>query len=183
MVAINSEFLIVSLVEPAPENLTPWLLYFTRIFSFQNKPKPTQVDSTIQVVSDLYENNNVYEPSTKPPTNYKAPSLPFKLPVQINDALEPERVKDFIEDDAINTEDDEYEYVDHGVITDDRVSTTEETNGQEMILDDMIIKSVEEALAIRVPNDPMIRHRDTDPNAKKAYTASNEVSNYLRVLH
>ena len=45
-----------------------------------------------------------------------------------------------------------------------------------MILDDMIIKSVEEALAIRVPNDPMIRHRDTDPNAKKAYTASNEVS-------
>ena len=93
--------------------------------------------------------------------------------MQINDALEPERVKDFIEDDAINTEDDEYEYVDHGVITDDRV---EETNGQEMILDDMIIKSVEEALAIRVPNDPMIRHRDTDPNAKKAYTASNEVS-------
>ena len=54
---------------------------------FQSKPKPTQ--------ADLYENNNSqnrYEPSTKPPINYKAPSIAFQLP-EINDALEPERVK------------------------------------------------------------------------------------------
>ena len=54
---------------------------------FQSKPKPTQ--------ADLYESNNSqnrYEPSTKPPINYKAPSIAFQLP-EINDALEPERVK------------------------------------------------------------------------------------------
>jgi hypothetical protein len=43
-----------------------------------------------------------------------------------------------------------------------------------MILDDMIIKSIEEALAIRVPNDPMIRHRDITPTSHKPFT-SNEV--------
>ena len=58
-----------------------------KFFIFQSKPKPTQ--------ADLYESNNSqnrYEPSTKPPINYKAPSIAFQLP-EINDALEPERVK------------------------------------------------------------------------------------------
>ena len=35
-----------------------------------------------------------------------------------------------------------------------------------MSLDDMIIKSVEEALAIRVPKDPMLRHRGDIPELK-----------------
>ena len=47
-----------------------------------------------------------------------------------------------------------------------------------MILDDMIIKSIEEALAIRVPNDPMIRHRDINPTSHKPVT-SNEVSRHI----
>ena len=29
MVSINSEYLNLSMVEPAPENLAPWLLYWT----------------------------------------------------------------------------------------------------------------------------------------------------------
>ena len=62
-------------------------LHVSFFLIFQSKPKPTQ--------ADLYKNNNSqnrYEPSTKPPINYKAPSIAFQLP-EINDALEPERVK------------------------------------------------------------------------------------------
>ena len=136
----------------------------------QNKPKPILVDSTTQAVSDLSENKNLYEPSTKPPTNYKAPSVAFHVP-EIHDSLEAESVKNFIEDEAITSEED-YVYINN-----ERALSTTESSGHEMILDDMIIKSIEEALAIRVPNDPMIRHRDTNPKPTKISNTINEVSN------
>ena len=82
-------------------------------------------------------------------------------------------LKDFIEDDAILNNSEEYEY-DQADQERALSTSTESIAGHEMILDDMIIKSIEEALAIRVPNDPMIRHRDINPTSHKPFT-SNEV--------
>ena len=82
-------------------------------------------------------------------------------------------LKDFIEDDAILNNSEEYDY-DQADQERALSTSTESIAGHEMILDDMIIKSIEEALAIRVPNDPMIRHRDINPTSHKPFT-SNEV--------
>ena len=83
-------------------------------------------------------------------------------------------LKDFIEDDAILNNSEEYEYDQADQERALSTTSTESIAGHEMILDDMIIKSIEEALAIRVPNDPMIRHRDINPTSHKPFT-SNEV--------
>ena len=98
---------------------------------FFKHTKPVQVGSSVTVI-------NRFEPSTQPPTKYKAPSEGF--------GFEPE-LKDLVQDKSIDNEED-YEY--------------EEDVEDKMDLDDMIIKAVEEALAIQVPQDPMIRYRGKD---------------------
>ena len=110
--------------------------------------KPVKVDSTITVVSDLYEKNKpkikntrVFVPSTPPPTSYKAPTQPFSV------------------EEASEEYDDDVEYVE--VVSkeneyDDGAPVELKSHDD---LDDMIIESVEKALNIKVPNDAQLRHR------------------------
>ncbi len=103
---------------------------------FLDKKEPVQVDSSITVVSDLYENNppitQQFKPSTKPPTKYKAPAEPFELPDLAADKNDQEDQED------------------------------SEKSG--MNLDDMIISAIEGALNVQVPDDETLRHRDQDQN-------------------
>ena len=98
-----------------------------------------------------------FMPSEAPPTSYMAPKEPFEfLPVELNE-IEPETVKDVIDDDAIN---DEYEQDSRH----EEIESLEETDDN---LDDMIIKSIEEALDIDVPVDAKLRHRDSSPRPSR----------------
>ena len=129
--------------------------------------KPVKVDSTITVVSDLYESNTpkikntkIYVPSTPPPTSYQAPTEPF--------SIEPEVFT--VNYDTIN---DDIEYVE---VSNDE---DEKNNGKPIELrnpkqfkirkndnlDDLIIESVEKTLNIHVPEDPKLRHRGVTKSA------------------
>ena len=130
-----------------------------KVKNFLKDQKPVKVDSSITVISDLYENNDYQgKKGKKPPIHYQAPSDPFN----------PERVKDFIKEPEVvekKTEEKAKIRATRQPIAaiKERVA---ESESDDMSLDDMIIKSVEEALAIRVPKDPMLRHRGDIPELK-----------------
>ena len=121
--------------------------------SISSKPgfleRPVRVDSSITVVSDLYEKNNsksrtpkvkslpsIFLPSTPPPASYVAPTQPY---FQIDNNQE------FI---ILNTNSEADE--DHQEI---KISSAK------VDLDDLIVENVEKILRIKVPNDPQLRHR------------------------
>ena len=121
--------------------------------SISSKPgfleRPVRVDSSITVVSDLYEKNNsksrtpkvkslpsIFIPSTPPPASYVAPTQPY---FQIDNNQE------FV---ILNTNSEADP--DHQEI---KISSAK------VDLDDLIVENVEKILRIKVPNDPQLRHR------------------------
>ena len=111
--------------------------------------RPVRVDSSITVVSDLYEKNNsksrtpkvkslpsIFIPSTPPPASYVAPTQPY---FQIDNNQE------FV---ILNTNSEADP--DHQEI---KISSAK------VDLDDLIVENVEKILRIKVPNDPQLRHR------------------------
>jgi hypothetical protein len=154
---------------------------------FADNGKPVQVDSSIQVVSELYENNDIFEPSEAPTDVYQAPTNIYEIPAEFSEitavnSLQPERVKDFsnVPDDAINTDEEEYEYLEPEQVTEqealDRVAAiapptqndAEKSSDQtQPSLDNTIIKAIEEALEIDVPVDSQLRHRDASPRPNR----------------
>ena len=130
--------------------------------------KPVKVDSTITVVSDLYEKNKpkikntrVYVPSTPPPTSYKAPTQPFSEEAS-------EEYDDEVEYVEVVSKENEY---DDGAPVELKSSSSHHDD-----LDDMIIDSVEKALNIKVPNDPQLRHRLPKAGYKKGQSDNKLVS-------
>ena len=123
--------------------------------SISSKPgfleRPVRVDSSITVVSDLYEKNNsksrtpkvkslpsIFIPSTPPPASYVAPTQPY---FQIDNNQE------FV---ILNTNSGADPDPDHQEI---------KLSSAKVDLDDLIVENVEKILRIKVPNDPQLRHR------------------------
>ena len=130
--------------------------------SISSKPgfleRPVRVDSSITVVSDLYEKNNsksrtpkvkslpsIFLPSTPPPASYVAPTQPY---FQIDNNQE------FV---ILNTNSEADQ--DHKEI---KISTSAKVD-----LDDLIVENVEKILRIKVPNDPQLRHRGVSKSSSE----------------
>ena len=111
--------------------------------------RPVRVDSSITVVSDLYEKNNsksrtpkvkslpsIFLPSTPPPASYVAPTQPYFQ-------------TDFDEEFVILNSDSE-----------------KFRKSAKVDLDDLIVENVEKILRIKVPNDSQLRHRGVSKSTK-----------------
>ena len=111
---------------------------------FLNEKLKSPVDS-VKKKRKVPSNGFFFQDSVAPPTIYTAPTI---FSYEKDDFSSAETLKELVEDDAIDRDDD--------------IQKIEVAQNlpKPPPLDDLIIKSIEDTLKIHVPNDNLLRHRN-----------------------